>query len=257
MRVELWEAKPKNVFPPTSSPQALPSPPNQRSTEAWGRDSCCLCFSFFMKLFSLSRVGPLCGPQFCTWLLQYGFFMGCIFLRAYSSFAAWGPLQAAVWLCSLAWSSPWAVAECLLWCLEYFLLFLLWSWCLQHSFSNFLPHSALWCTAFFTLFNLYFYRWPTSLADRLSCTLQWIHWIWREPSASSMASSHADQVCSSLKTRLCYLHLIELHILSNQECSEQNRRTVHGTVVRMWLVSLCRQGMQEGYMADQFLLIWE
>lgn len=86
-RVGLWETKPKSVFPPTSSSQAqlhntLPTPPNQRSTEAWGIDSCCLCFSFCMKLFPLSRMGPLRGPQFFTLgLLQHGFFMGCSFLQ--------------------------------------------------------------------------------------------------------------------------------------------------------------------------------
>lgn len=240
------------------------SPPNQRSTEAWGTDSCCLCFCFFMKLFFLSRVGPLHGPQFFTWLLQHGFFMSCSFLQSiFISCSMRSPMGCSVGICfstvfSMGCSRISALASG---------AHLLWSWCLQHSFSNCLPHWALCCIAIFTLFNFYFYRWATNLADRLSCTLQWIRWISLEPSVSSTVSSHADQVCSSLEARLAIYTQYQGYLLSTpntciyqataMECSEQNRHTGQGTVVKMWLVSLCRQGMQEVHKADKFLLIWE
>lgn len=184
--------------------------------------------------------------------------------RAYSSPAAWGPLWAAVWVYALARFSPWAAAEYLLWHLE-------------HIFSDLGVYNIVSQTVFLT---------------ELSVAQQFLHFLifistdgpptWLTGSAvlcNGSTGSGWNHLCPArsllMQTRsavpskqdFAIYTQYQGYLLSTpntciyqataMECSEQNRQTGQGTVVKMWLVSLCRQGMQEVHKADQFLLIWE
>ena len=65
----------------------------------------------------------------------------------------WGPPQAVVWISAVAWPSPWAESDCLLWNLEHLLSILLfYPWLSQDCFSHIFFSSLLTACAVFCLF---------------------------------------------------------------------------------------------------------
>lgn len=189
--------------------------------EVWSFHKCSsllLLFLLTFRCFSMSPSHVLQGKPSPEWTLA------AVPVKRYPPAPTWGSTQAAGWISNPPWTSSQSAGKHYHHCGLSFRLqgnfcFSSWSTSSLSFFFNLSISTVLSHTSFplhslvLALSEMCFHREATSLADGLSCVLQWVCWSWLETAVSDTGSSwpllretSAPCHCQNLDMDIQYTH---------------------------------------------------